>query len=89
MMVLVTRMHEDLVVTGCADVERKGGSYEVRRRGSRWGVWGGGFKGEEEKEGWCSLRITESGWGTSPGVNTLARMVKTGKSWGHLCIYAR
>ena len=46
MMVLVTRMHEDLVVTGCADVERKGGSYEVRRRGSRWGVWGVGGGGE-------------------------------------------
>ena len=45
------------MVIGCADVERKGGSYEVRRRGeSGWGVWVGG------EEGGGSLRITESGW---------------------------
>ena len=35
--------YEDLVVIGCADVERKGGSYEVRREGGVrvWGQEGG------------------------------------------------
>ena len=42
--------------------------------------WGG--VGREDGE--CSLRITESGWGTSLGVNTLARMAKTGQNWGQL-----
>ena len=71
--------YEDLVVIGCADVERKGGSYEVRWEGgvrAGTGVWG--------EEGGCSLRITESGWGTSLGVNTLAGMAKTGQNWGQL-----
>ena len=74
----MTRKHGDLVVIGCADVERKGGYYEVRR-----GSQGGGFGGRRE-EGGCSLRITESGWSTSQGVNTLARWVKTGHNWGQL-----
>ena len=50
----------------------------------RRGVWGEEGRGSQGEEGGCSLRITESGWGTSLGVNTLARMAKTGQNWGQL-----
>ena len=42
--------------------------------------------GVGREDGECSLRITESGWGASQGVNTLARLVKTGPRWGQLML---
>ena len=58
-------------------MERKGGSCGL---GGNWS-WGVG-----REDGECSLRITESGWGASQGVNTLARLVKTGPRWGQLML---
>ena len=42
--------------------------------------------GVGREDGECSLRITESGWGAFQGVNTLARLVKTGPRWGQLML---